>query len=60
LQLVLQSNKNKSTTEYYNNIVNGNTCELLIDSEIATQLYNYTVIYFIQIRYDNYILPVYN
>jgi len=45
LQLVLQSNKNENTTEYYKNIVNGNnTCELLIDGEIASQLYNYTVI----------------
>jgi len=41
LQLVLQS-KNKNTIEYYKNIVMATIC--VINSEIITQLYNYTFI----------------
>jgi len=38
LQLVLQNNKNKINIEYYKNMIITTICELLIDSEIATQL----------------------
>jgi len=38
LQLILQNDKNKNNIEYYKNIVTTTMCELLIDSEIATQL----------------------
>jgi len=44
LILIIRDNKNESSTEYYKNSYCNNICELLIDSEIATQLYNYTVI----------------
>jgi len=38
MQLVLQSNKNKNSTEYYKKYNHSNIILLLIDSEIVTQL----------------------